>query len=363
MSHYEERIEQDLDQIREEVRKVIRRVEDQVRDAVRSLLDYDPQLANEVILGDRRVNRLIRRIDRLCHAFNVRHAPSAGHLRYVSAVLRFDIALERVGDYAGTIGREVAQLSAAPPGRVARDIELISQQARRSLGQAVASFQDADPDLATHTYGLAEQTYATLENVFADLIAVGEKRKIPLRDIFALLRIINLLKRVAEQAENICEQTVFAYTGQTEDPKTFRVLFVDERNDGVSQMAEGYARKAYPESGQYASAGWNPAAELDPGLAEFLDQNGIDVRKSSPKKLRPIHEEARHHHVVVALDPRTREHIPKIPFRTVFLEWDLDIPVDTLPKDLTEEQLAPLFKAVAHRVRKLMQTLRGPHAR
>ncbi len=363
MTHYEERMEHDLAEIRVEVGKVIRRVEDQVRDSVRSLLDFDTDLANEVVLGDRRVNRLIRRIDRLCHAFIVRHAPSAGHLRYVSAVLRFDIALERVGDYAGTIGREVVQLSETPPSRVARDIELISQQARRALGQSVASFRDEDPDLARHTYGLAEQTDATLENVFADLIAVGEKQKIPLRDVFGLLRIINLLKRVSEQAENICEQTIFAYTGETEDPKIFRILFVDERNDALSQMAEGYARKAFPKSGSYGSAGWNPANQLDPGLAEFLDQNGVDVRGKKPKALRPIHEEARHHHIVVALDPRAREHIPKIPFRTLYLEWDFDLDLASLPEDLTEEQLAPLFKAVAHRVRKLMQTLSGPDAR
>ena len=279
MSHYEERMEQDLADIRAEVKKVIGRVEEQVRDAVRALLDFDSDLATDVVLGDRRVNRLIRRIDRLCHAFIVRHAPSGGHLRYVSAVLRFDIALERVGDYAGTIGREVLQLTEPAPSRVARDIELISQQARRSLSQAVASFRDEDPDLATHTYGLAEQTDATLENVFADLIAAGEKQKIPLRDIFGLLRMINLLKRVAEQAENICEQTLFAYTGETEDPKVFRILFVDERNDGLSQMAEGYARKAFPKSGSYKSAGWNPAESLDPGLAEFLDENGIWDRR------------------------------------------------------------------------------------
>jgi len=363
MTHYEERMEQDLDEIRSEVRKVIGRVEEQIRDAVRSLLEYDTDLANEVILGDRRVNRLIRRIDRLCHAFIVRHAPSAGHLRYVSAVLRFDIALERVGDYAGTIGREVVQLSGPPPARVARDIELISQQSRASLRQATASFRDQDPDLARLTYGLAEQTDATLDTIFADLVAVGEKQKVPVRDLFSVLRIVNLFKRVAEQAENIGEQTIFSITGETQDPKVFRILFVDERNDGLSQMAEAYARKAFPESGQYASAGWNPSAELDPGLAEFLDRNGIDVSGKVPRQLHPIHEETRHPHVVVALDPGAREHIPKIPFRTVFLEWDLGVDLRSLPENLTEDQMDTLFKALAHKVRQLMQTLRGPRAR
>ena len=40
------------------------RVEDQVGDAVHALVSRDRELANKVILGDRRVNRQIRDIDR-----------------------------------------------------------------------------------------------------------------------------------------------------------------------------------------------------------------------------------------------------------------------------------------------------------
>ena len=361
--HYEERMEEDLALIREKVRKIAQRIEGQVGDAVHALFEEDRALANQVILGDRRVNRQIRDIDRLAHAFIVRHAPSAGHLRYVSAVLRLDVALERIGDYASTVGREVVQLTARPPERVLRDIELISHQSRRSLRQALASFQELDADLAHETLGMAGQTDSTLQKVFAELLEVGEEGDLALRDIFGLLRIINLLKRVAEQAENICEQAIFSVTGETKDPKTFRILFLDERNDGVSQMAEAYAQKAFPQSGAYASTGWAPSEALDPGLVEFMDGSGIDMRGKKPTKVRPIHEEPRHWNVVVGLHPDARDHIPKLPFRTVFLDWTSGLDVTSLPEDLTEEQMTALLKSVAVRVRDLMQTLRGPDAR
>ena len=105
-THYEERMQSDLDEIRDKVELLAKLIESQVGDAVHSLLENDRSLANDVVLGDRRVNRKIRDIDHMCHAFIVRHAPSAGHLRYVSAVLRLDVALERIGDYASTIGPE-----------------------------------------------------------------------------------------------------------------------------------------------------------------------------------------------------------------------------------------------------------------
>ena len=94
---YEARMQEDLDEIRQRLGRLSDLIESQVGDAVHSFLEDDRNLANDVVLGDRRVNRKIREIDHLCHAFIVRHAPSAGHLRYVSGVLRLDVALERIG--------------------------------------------------------------------------------------------------------------------------------------------------------------------------------------------------------------------------------------------------------------------------
>lgn len=361
-THYEARMQADLTEIRDRVNKIAALIETQVGDAVHSLLEDDRALANDVVLGDRRVNRKIREIDHLAHAFIVRHAPSAGHLRYVSAVLRLDVALERIGDYASTVGREVVHLTGPPPDRVARDVELISHQARRTLRQALVAFQEGDAELATEVHGMAGQTDSTLQKVFAELLEVGEGRELPLRDIFAILRIINLLKRVAEQAENICEQTLFVATGETKDPKRYRVLFVDERNDGVSQMAEAYAQKVFPESGHYASAGWDPVDELDPGLVEFMDRSGIDMRGKKPAQLRSIHEEPRHWHIVVGLHPEAREHIPVLPFRTLFLDWTSKIESAGTGEDLTAEQMDTLLKSVKVCVDDLLRTLRGPNA-
>lgn len=362
-AHYEQRMEEDLAAIRAQIREVADRVERQVGDAVRALLTGDRRLANDVILGDREVNRQYRTLDRLAHAFIVRHAPSGGHLRYVSAVMRMNVSLERVGDYAGTVGREVVQMSAPPPARMARDIDLIGRQCRTSLHQSLVAFVEGDADLARESHGLADQTDYTLETVFVELLEAAEGGEISLKDAFGVVRAINLIKRVAEQAENICEQTVFFVTGVPQGPRVFRILFVDERNDAASAMAEGYARKAFPESGLYASAGWEPADALAPGLAQFLDRNGVDIRGKRPTRLRPIHEEAKHWNVVVGLHPDVRAHLPVIPFKTVLLEWELGLDPKTLPADLTEEQMEAMLKSIAVQVQDLMKLLRGPDAR
>jgi phosphate transport system protein len=300
------------------------------------------------------VNRRIHEIDHLCHAFIVRHAPSAGHLRYASGVLRLDVALERIGDYADSIGRELSRLSGPPPGAVGRDIELIAQQARVTLSQALEAFHEGDVVAARRAAGMADQTDYTLETVIAELLRAAEKEKGPLRDIFGLLRIINLLKRVAEQAENISEQTIFVQTGQEPDARVHRVLFVDERNAAPSQMAEAYARKAFPASGRYYSAGTKPDTAPGPALVVFMEGRGVDVRPSKPNAISSLTDRPEHFHVVVLMEPGLRDRIGHVPYRTTVIEWVISAD----PSDL-----AALYQEIVVAVQDLMTTLAGPDAR
>ncbi len=357
-THYEERMEADLSEIKRKVRKVSDLVELQVQNAIEAFLTGTVDLANQAVLGDRQVNRRIKELDYLCHSFIVRHAPSAGHLRFVSAVLRLAVALERVGDYASMMGREVVRLSAPPPGTIRRDIEMMSHQARHALSQSLRAFHHTDASLAKSSLGLADQTDFTLDTVIKELIATGEKGERSLKDLFALQRIVNLIKRVAEQADNVAEQTIFATTGETRDRRVFRILFVDERNDRSSQIAEAYARKAFPESATYRSAGWNPSDAIDPKLIEFMDARGVDLRDAMPRRLQPVSNLPQHFHVIVSFSPGASEFLGELPYRTTLLEWKMGVSAGTEP-----DTLEKLYQDLAGRVRDLITSLSGPEAR
>ena len=356
-THYEERMQVDLDTIHRKLRKVSDLVENQVQNAVEALLTGTDDLAKQVVLGDRQVNRRIKQVDYLCHAFIVRHAPSAGHLRQASAALRFGVALERVGDYAGMISREVVQLGQPVPDAVSRDIELIAHQARHTLSEALRAFHESDLEIARQTYGLADQTDLTLDKVMTELVVMGDSRAHSVQSIFSLLRIVSLIKRVAEQSENICEQAIFQMTGETRHARVFRILFVDEHNNRSSQIAEAYARKAFPKSGVYHSAGWNCNGELDENLIDFMDRHGVDMRSAFTRRLRPVADEPEHFHVIVSFSPGIREHLGKLPYRTTLLEWD-----HGAGSGMDDETLEKLYKNVVVYVQDLMLTLAGPDA-
>lgn len=351
-SHYEQRLQRDLDWISELVGVVGDQLVQTIQNAVQAVLTLDKQLATQTIIGDYTINRQTRELDRLCHAFVARHLPSAGHLRYVSSVMRLNIALERIGDYAATISRTAAQISKEPPATVSRDIEMMAEQARRTLTDSLKSFQERDVQLAKATLATAAQFAPYFDRVFQDLVQEGDAKTRPTKDLFDLLATLNRLERVIHQAKNLCEEAIFVVTGQAKGEKTFNILFVDANNDGLSQLAEHFTTKAFPNSGRYLSAAWEPSEEIQGSYKSFAETVGIDLSKSWPTDLKTFKETMDTMDLVISIGKGTREHLPKLPFHTGSLEWDLD------PNASPEEayrQLTPM-------VRELMEQLRGEQA-
>jgi phosphate transport system protein len=351
-SHYEERLQRDLDWISELVGRVGIQLIETIHDAVAAVLSLDKQAAAELVIGDYTINRQTRELDRLSHAFVARHLPSAGHLRYVSSVLRLNIALERIGDYATTIARTAAQLSEKPPAAVGRDIEMMAEQSRRTLSDALKSFQSRDSALAQATMSAATQFAPYFDRVFDDLVKEGEAKTRPIKDLFALMATLNRLERVVHQAKNVCEETVFVVTGQAKGEKTFQILYVDEANSGASQIAEHFTSKAFPNSGRYMSAGWSAADNTAAEYLSFAETVGLDLSTAWPTGLNTMKEQFDQFDLVIALGKGSRANLPKLPFHTSSLEWDID----------TTDSPEAVYRQITPMVRELMEQLRGEHA-
>ncbi len=359
MSHYEKRLARDLEAIHRQVADIGAMVHDALVSAVRAFVDQNASLASATILGDGAINRAVRECDRIAHGFVVRHLPSASHLRFVSSVLRINVALERAGDYARTVAREAAALSDLPPQAVATDVELIGRQAIRMLEQAVRAFVDGDVEQAREARLLADEVEETFQRMFDDLLGAGESHARPTKDLFAYLSVGANLERVSDQAKNICEETVFTVTGETKDPKIYRILFVDRDGSLIAPMAAAYARKAYPNSGRYDTASLNPVDRVDDRLLSFLDRQGAPPPDLSPCLLDSARASLAHYHVVVGLEPGVRDQIREMPYRTVFVGWDLN---GEDGGDGEDGELIGLYRALADQVAGLMEALRGSDA-
>jgi protein-tyrosine-phosphatase len=262
-----------------------------------------------------------------------------------------------------TIARETVQLSAPPPTELTGDIQAMARQAALMLSQATDAFAAGNAEMARGTIAMANQVDSTFDGVFDDLVRAGENEKRPLRDLFALLAAFNRIERVSDQAKNFCEEIIFAEAGETKPPKRYRVLFVDERNGELSLMAEQIARKAFPESGSYASCGWKADGAVDDGFVAFMDRMGHDVDEVTPTPCTEHMDAFDEVHVLVSLQKDPREHLPPIPFHTVLQIWEVDPIPQELDRDRTDAALSIAYREIAAHVEDLMTTLRGAEAR
>ena len=361
MSHYEERLEADLNNILTNLTELADDVRVALQNSMRALLQSDDELAHETVLGDQPINRNSRDIDQLCHAFIARHLPSARHLRLISSIIRTNVALERIGDYAVTIARESLQLQDLPGDSIAQQLNALSQQVDSLLDETVQAFVAGNADGARALMTIPEQVENAMDGVYDSLIDSGKKRT--RREMVVDFVVFNLLKRVADQAKNICDQTVFAATGEIKATKTFRILFLDDTNSSLSQMAEAIARKRYPESGEYSSAGLTPSSEPNPAMLQFLDDRGIDTSGIHNQKVSDVEHELQSFDVLVSLDKKVKKYVPDVPFHTVALRWkDADL-VGTSASDGKVSDYESAYRAITEYIDELMQLLVGADAK
>jgi len=359
MSHYEQRLEKDLEHIRGEVSDLATSVKQAVKNSIHALLTANQDLASATILGDGPINRKMREIDALCHQFIAVHLPSAGHLRLMSSVIRINIILERVGDYAVTISRELQRIDGAPDKRLAQGIELLANEVQLMLKQAIASFDEDNAELARGTIAMSAQINNTVAGLYEELL--DDQAEWSLTERFAVFSVYHRLERIADQAKNLCEQTIFTVSGEGKASKVYQILFLDDDNSCLSQLAEAVARKHFPEGGKYVSAAGREVAEaLSGGLTEFMDSRGMDASKARPKAYDMTPAELNRFHVIVSLKEPVSSYIEKLPFQTTALNWNLA----TMPEDCacSEQDYESIHRELSVFIKDLMALLLGEDA-
>src|SRR5207249_5275262 len=167
--HLEESLQRDIDRIRGKVFEMSGLCERVLEDCLSALKERNRQLAYSVILRDRRIDKLEKELDRLCLEFLVRQQPVAGPLRFAYSTIRINLELERVGDYAESIARQIVKLTGmnvTPP--IARFVA-IADLSIPMLPDAIREFINQDADLAKNTMGTEEAVDGLRNRIDAEI--------------------------------------------------------------------------------------------------------------------------------------------------------------------------------------------------
>lgn len=358
MALYDERLANDLAGIRDKVAAVGEQVDEALNNSANAVLEGDHDLANTVILNDHAVNRGFEDIDKMCHTFLAIHLPSAGHLRFVSSILRLNAELERIGDHAATIAREALQLSRPPSESFRGTVVTMAGDSQDMLRRAIKAFTVNDAELARKTIGISTRVKEAFDGVFRALAEESTHKPKNARDLLILSVIFSKLERVSARAENICEETLFAITGEMPPRKKFNILFLDEANNGQSRLAEAIGQKTASKTCNFDSMGREANSEFHPDLKDFMSAHGLSARQEAPKAVPSSINGVADYDVIISLLGPVKSYIPDQPFHTVFLNWDVGALPSETGRSATDSYLA-MYRELTVRIRDLVERLRG----
>ena len=99
---------------------------------------------------------------------------------------------------------------------------------------------------------MAKRVQTRMDAIYETLFASDDE--LTRRDRLVVFVVFNLFKRVADQAKNLCDQTVYTIRGIAKIPKKYRILFLDRQGGGRALLAVAIGRKLFPQSGIFAAA-------------------------------------------------------------------------------------------------------------
>jgi phosphate transport system protein len=357
--HLEAQLQHDMDLIRARLNEMAALDERALNRALQAFLTGDRQLAYSVILRDQDVDALETEIDRLCIEFIVRHQPAAAVLRFVYSASKVVGALERIGDYAESIARQVLLAPAMPYDVPTDKYTEIANLAIPMLHNAMRAFIEKNADLARTTVASEPRVNQVRDMINSELVEWRESGRLPLEALPPRSPVARRFERVSDQATNICEEALYVATGEYQRHRTregFRVLFVDESNSCLSQMAEAVATHLAARRFSFGSAGMTAGA-IDPQTIQFLADKGVDASHQHAKSLDqvPAREQL---HLVVALDAAAQKALPQRPAKTLGIDWYVPDPskIRSTPAQAAQAYEAAYQSLTAH-IRDLIQAI------
>jgi phosphate transport system protein len=204
-------LEIELQQLKNEVKNMWGMVRGQLLKALSALLNFDRDLAREVIVMEKRVNATELKIDRDCENIFALYSPVAVDLRFLLAVLKINTNLERIGDIAEGIAKHVLSVNTAFKEELLEATKVIEmyRESILMLEDTLTAFENEDTILARSVFEKDE--FLDSINLQANELIEAYLKDNPGEIDQALysLSIIRKLERVGDQLKNIAEEIIF----------------------------------------------------------------------------------------------------------------------------------------------------------
>jgi len=208
--HYTEQ----LAGLRERILRMGGLAEAMTRRVVQALVQRDGGLFSEVRSMEAQVNRLHIDIDEACLEIIALRQPAGDDLRFVTAAMKINTDMERIGDQAINILENTESLLAVPPLKPLIDIPRMADISQEMLKDALDAFVNGDVDLAQRTIERDDTVDHLKDQVFLELLTYMMADTTTIPRAMDLILVSRHLERIADHATNICEDVIFMVKGK-----------------------------------------------------------------------------------------------------------------------------------------------------
>jgi len=203
----------ELDELHEKVLQMGGMVESAIHRSVRALVDRDPEQARQVMRDEARINQMEIEIDNLTTRLLALRQPMAKDLRFLTAAMKINTDLERMGDLAVNIAQRALSLIAQTPVKPLIDIPRMAQLVESMLLRSLDAFVKGDAEIAHSVLIGDDEVDALRDSVYQELVSYMQKDPTTVPAAVDLIFVARNLERIADHATNIAEDVVFLVKG------------------------------------------------------------------------------------------------------------------------------------------------------
>jgi phosphate transport system protein len=186
-------------------------VQSQLNKAKEAMVQFDKDLAREVLIKEKRVNSYELKIDRDCENIFALYCPVAIDLRFLLAALKINTNLERIGDIAAGVALYVVESSVNFDVKAMESTSLLRMfdEAINIFMDTRSAFEKEDTILARSIFKRDDVLDAINENATETIGNVIREDINTMTEALYILSIIRKLERVGDQSKNIAEEIIF----------------------------------------------------------------------------------------------------------------------------------------------------------
>ncbi|HET7030980.1 MAG TPA: phosphate signaling complex protein PhoU [Candidatus Limnocylindrales bacterium] len=212
-----EMLDREMRQIKDDILRMGSFVEESIRAAIAALAAHDASAATEVIIADGRINETQREVSGLITRTIATQSPVARDLRFLLSLDHVGYELERMGDHAASVAKQVRKLAPEPPLKRYVDLPAMGELAAQLVGGILRALIDVDVDAARRVAARDDEIDTLYHRTFDQVLTLMRADPANVDRGTRILFAAYYLERIGDRVTNIAEDVVFLASGEMED--------------------------------------------------------------------------------------------------------------------------------------------------